>query len=167
MKPWLLVTALATLGVLGGHEAAYAVTGAPAGDVHTYLDHLPQVALLLTLLSLAGASLVSRRGRIALWPFPVVTVVGFFAQEHIERLQPTGSLPFLLTEPVFVVGIAIQCAVAVLAWLAARALVRIVVTEVHARLPVRWTLWLRWAERALFAGPLVQRARSRAPPAIS
>jgi hypothetical protein len=125
LAPWLLVAPLATLGVLGGHQLAYAVTGTRGGELHSYLGHAPQAALLLTLLSLGGASFVERGGRLALWPFPAVAVLGFVVQEHVERLSHTGSIPFLLDKPFFLVGLAVQAAVALAAWLVARLLVRV------------------------------------------
>lgn len=126
LTPWLLVIPLGTLGVLAGHEIAYAVTNTPQGELHSYMSHAPQVALLLTLLSLVGASFVERGSRLALWPFPAVAMIGFVAQEHLERLAHTGSIPFLLDKPFFLVGLAIQALVAIGAWLLARRLVRIV-----------------------------------------
>lgn len=126
LTPWLLVIPLGTLGVLAGHEIAYAATGTPHDELHGYMNHLPQVALLLTLLSLVGASFVERRSRLALWPFPAVAMIGFVAQEHLERLAHSGSVPFLLDKPFFLVGLAVQALVAIAAWLLARLLVRIV-----------------------------------------
>lgn len=123
---WLAVVPVATLGMLGGHELAYEVTGTPDNAMHGYLHHVPQVALLLGLLALVGASFVERGTRLALWPFPAVVLVGFVAQEHLERLAHTGSVPLLLDKPFFLVGLAIQALVAVAAWVVARLLVRVV-----------------------------------------
>ena len=124
--PWLLVLPLATVGVVTGHGIAYALTGTPDTELHAYLSHLPEVALLLTLLSLLGAAFVERGSRIALWPFPAVAIAGFVAQEHLERLAHSGSIPFLLDEPFFLVGLALQALVAIAAWLLARLLIRVV-----------------------------------------
>ena len=128
LRPWLLIAPLSALGVLVGHELAYSATGTPKEEFHGYLSHLPELSLLLTLLTLFGASLVERGSRIALWPFPAVVIAGFVAQEHAERLAHTGSVPFLLDRPVFLVGLGIQVVVALVAWLCARALVRAVGT---------------------------------------
>lgn len=117
---------LATLGVLAGHEVAYAITATPQEVLHGYLNHLPQVTLLLALLSLVGASFVERGSRLALWPFPAVALVAFAVQEHLERLAHSGSVPFLLDKPFFVVGLLLQAVVAFAAWLLARLLARIV-----------------------------------------
>lgn len=128
LRPWLVVVPLATFGVLAGHEIAYALSRTPHGDLHGYMSHLPQVALLLALLSLVGASFVERGHGLTLWPFPAVVLVAFVAQEHLERLAHGGSVPFLLGEPVFLVGLAVQAVIAIAAWLLARMLVQIVGT---------------------------------------
>ena len=126
LRPWLVVVPLAPLGLLGGHEVAYSITGTPSAGVHDYLGHLPQVALLLVLLSLVGASFVQRSQTVALWPFPAVVLASFAVQEHVERVAHDGSIPFLLDDRVFQVGLAVQAIVALAAWILARALVRIV-----------------------------------------
>lgn len=137
VTPWFPVISLGTLGVLAGHEIAYALTSTPHEELHGYMSHLPQVTLLLTVLSLVGASFVERGSRLALWPFPAVAIAGFVAQEHIERLARDGAVPFLLDKPFFLVGLVVQALVAIVAWLLARLLVRVVgATEperVHGR----------------------------------
>ncbi len=112
--------------MLAGHEIAYALTSTPHEELHGYLSHLPQVTLLLALLSLLGASFVERGSRLALWPFPAVAMTGFVTQEHIERLAHDGSVPFLLDKPFFLVGLVLQALIAITAWLLARLLVRVV-----------------------------------------
>ena len=134
-RPWLLVVPLGTLGVLLGHEIAYGVTRAPHEALHGYLNHLPTIALLLTILALVGASFVERDRRLALWPFPAVAISAFVAQEHIERIAHEGSIPFLLDQPVFLVGLGVQALVALAAWLAARLLVRMVGRVAASRPP--------------------------------
>lgn len=124
LRAWLVIVPLSTLGALGGHRAAYALTGTAGGELHGYLHHAPQAILLLVILALVGAALVERGARVVLWPFPVVVLLGFVLQEHLERLSHTGSVPFLLDQPVFLVGTALQAIVALAAWLVARLLVR-------------------------------------------
>ena len=126
MRVWLLVAPLGLAGVLGGHEIAYAVTRTPHDDLHAYATHVPQIAMLLGLLSLVGASLVERGRSIVLWPFPAVVMVGFVAQEHIERIAHDGAVPLLIDKPFFLVGLVLQATVAIAAWLVARLLVCVV-----------------------------------------
>lgn len=126
LSPWFLVVALSTIGVGIGHQTAYLLTDAPTDALHGYLSHLPQVALLATLLSLIGACFVERRANVALWPFPVVMVAGFVLQEHLERLAHSGSFPALLDEPTFLIGLIVQFLLGVVCWMLARLLVRIV-----------------------------------------
>lgn len=160
---------IASLGVLGGHELAYAVMRTPRAEAHGYLTHAPQVVLALTVLSMLGAALATRGGRLAFWPVPAVAIAGFVAQEHLEQLQHGGSLPFLFDRPVFLVGIAIQCAVALVAWLVARTLLSVVrVGTVRPRLAARWSS-IRKAFESVVAEIRfgVGSARPRAPPATA
>ncbi len=114
MLAWLLVTPLAAVGVLAAHAAAYAVTGSEPGPEHDYLGHAPQVAALLATLALLGLALQERslRPRSVRW-FAPIAPLGFVCQEHLERLAHTGELPWLLTTPTFLVGLALQLPVAV------------------------------------------------------
>jgi hypothetical protein len=162
----MLVLPLSVLGMTAGHWLAYRVTGTSTGPYHGYVAHLPRVALVLLVLALAAAHFVERGGaRLALWPFPAVALAGFVVQEHAERLEHTGSVPFLLTSRVFLVGLAVQLVVAVLAWVVARLLV--VVAHVSG---ARTRLLPDWAADAALGGARLATAavplgvRSRAPP---
>ena len=112
MLAWLLVTPLAAAGVLAAHAAAYAVTGHILGEEHGYLEHAPQVAGLLASLALLGLALQERslRPSSAWWVAPIAPL-GFTCQEHLERLAHTGELPWLLTTPTFLVGLALHAAI--------------------------------------------------------
>jgi hypothetical protein len=159
------VVPLAAFGILVGHEIAYAITGTPRDDLHRYLSHLPQIALILVLLSLASASFVRRGAGAALWPLPAVTVIGFVLQEHLEQLQHSGSVPLLLDRPAFLVGIVVQCLVALVAWLVARLLVRTLAAEdVCHPLVAHWSLICDPSEPVPVAVRAVPSRRSRAPP---
>jgi hypothetical protein len=121
---WLLTLVLAAAGTLLGHALAYRLTGQSAGDVHAYLGHAPQLLLLLA--TLAACPLAFMRGTASppAWPFPFLAVGTFVVQEHIERLVHTGELPWLLTTPSFLAGLALQLPLALAAWALARRLLR-------------------------------------------
>ena len=154
------------LGILAGHELAYALTNTSTEPLHGYLDHVPQVVLVLIVLSFVGSAFVTRGTRLALWPFPAVAVTGFVAQEHLERLQHGGSLPFLLDRPVFLVGTLIQCVVAVVAWFVARLLLRVLNTRTPLmRLAPVWSCLHECCESALAVARKFGAGRPRAPPA--
>ena len=138
------------------------------GELHGYLAHAPQVALVLTVLSVVGASFVTRDARLALWPFPAVAVTGFVTQEHLEQLQHGGTLPFLLDRPVFLVGVLLQGVVALFAWLVARVFLRVLHTQApNTRLTPRWSYLCARLEFALPSLCRFGAARPRAPPANS
>lgn len=164
-RPWILVLPLSAVGILTGHWLAYRATGTPEGPSHEYFAHLPRVALVLMILALVAASFVDRGARLALWPFPAVSLAGFVVLEHAERFEHMGSVPFLLTSRVFLVGLAVQIAVALLVWLVARFLVVIShVAETGRRRIADWA-----AAHTRVAVPLVaafpaRGTRSRAPP---
>jgi hypothetical protein len=139
----LVIVPLATAGALGGHRIAYALAGPDRDDLHGYLAHAPQLALLLLVLALVFASFVDRGARLALWPFPTVTLTGFVVQEHAERVAHDGSVPFLLGERVFLVGLVAQVVVAVAAWLIARLLIR-AVGSFGAACPMRIRVAASW-----------------------
>jgi hypothetical protein len=110
---WALVTPLAAVGVLAGHAAAYTLTGADPGPAHEYLNHAPQVLVLLVPLGLLGLACQQRpAARPSMLPFALLAVAGFAAQEHVEHLAHTGQLPWLLTDPTFLAGLALQIPVA-------------------------------------------------------
>jgi len=119
-------------GVLVAHTLAYRLTGTATVPLHEYLDHLPQLLLVLAVVGLAGAGLAGRLGVPSAWPFPVVAVATFVVQEHVEQLVHTGGLPWIWGSPAFVVGILLQLPVALLAWALARLLL-VALTEFSER----------------------------------
>jgi hypothetical protein len=172
MLAWLLVTPLAAVGVLAAHGAAYAVTGASLGEEHGYLELAPQVAGLLASLALVGLALQERslRPRSAWWVAPIAPL-GFTCQEHLERLAHTGELPWLLTSPTFLVGLALQLPVAVVCVV----LVRRVTGTLDGRSPLisrpppsAGGAWLPLSTRPQRTPPSVDvpRRGGRAPPAL-
>jgi hypothetical protein len=171
MLAWLLVTPLAAVGVLAAHAAAYAVTGSDPGPEHGYLGHAPQVVGLLATLALLGLALQERslRPRAARW-FAPIAPLGFVCQEHLERLAHTGELPWLLTSPTFLVGLALQLPVALVCVL----LVRCVTGTLDVRTrraglpPAAARAWLPLPARPERTPPMVDVPRrcGRAPPAL-
>jgi hypothetical protein len=107
-------------GVLVSHALAYRVTGTPTEPFHAYLEHAPQILLVLALCGVALGGFGRRREAPAAYVFPLVALTTFAAQEHLERLVHEGTFPFLLTSPVFVVGLLVQVPVALGAWVLAR-----------------------------------------------
>ena len=112
-------------GTFAAHSAAYRLLGAPSEGVHGYLAHVPQLLALLTLPALLAAAVAGRSRTPKAWPFAVAALSTFVLQEHLERLAHTGQIPFLLDRPVFLLGLALQLPFAVVAWLAARWLLRV------------------------------------------
>jgi hypothetical protein len=108
--------------VLLGHWAAYRLVGAPADDFHGYLAHAPQVLAILATLALFGLARDVRSRSSSPVPVVLLGAMAFAIQEHVERLAHTGHLPFLLTSPVFLLGLALQLPLAVVVWAAARSL---------------------------------------------
>jgi hypothetical protein len=132
---WLVVSPVLAGGVLTGHWLAYRLTSTPTDPFHAYLEHAPQVLLLL-----AGAAVIltafgARLNAPPVKAFPLVGLATFVFQEHVERLAHGGGVPMLLTSPAFVVGLALQIPVALLAWALARWLLGLVADGV-LRAPV-------------------------------
>jgi hypothetical protein len=126
---------LSAVGCLIGHAAGYAVFGMGRRDaqIHGYLSLAPQFLAICT--ALIAAALVLRftgrlTGRIAAWPFALLPPLAFCAQELIERLV-AGLPAHAAFEPAVFAGLAAQLPVALAAFLAARALLR--VTDAAAR----------------------------------
>ena len=110
---WALVTPVSAAGILAAHALAYALTGTEPGAMHGYLAHAPQVVAVLATIGLVGLALQERGvGRRSFASFALLAPLGFACQEHLERLAHTGELPWLLTTPSFLVGLALQVPVA-------------------------------------------------------
>jgi hypothetical protein len=121
---WFAVSPIVAAGVLSGHLLAYRLTGTRAESVHGYLDHAPQVLLILAVLASALALASGRLRAPAVWQFPAAGAGCFVVQEHVERLAHSGELPWLLTSPAFVLGVLLQLPVAIVVWMLARRLLR-------------------------------------------
>jgi hypothetical protein len=169
MLAWLLVTPLAAVGVLAAHAAAYAVTATSLGEEHGYLEHAPQVAGLLASLALVGLALQERslRPRSAWWVAPIAPL-GFTCQEHLERLVHTGQLPFLLTSPTFLVGLALQLPVAAVCVVLVRRIVGTLPGARRRSLAGPGGAWLPLTDTPSLVVRSVRRTppRGRGPPAL-
>jgi hypothetical protein len=115
------VTPVAAAGVLVTHALAYRITATPTGAVHGYLDHAPQAVAVVASVALLGLALQDRSlsRASALW-FAPLAPLGFTVQEHLEGLAHSGHVPWLLTTPTFLVGLALQLPVALLCVLVVR-----------------------------------------------
>jgi hypothetical protein len=115
-----VVSPVAAAGVLVSHALAYRITATPTDRFHAYLEHAPQVLLLLVLSGIVLGGFGRRRETPSAYVFPALAVTTFVLQEHIERVVHDGSFPLLVTSPAFVVGLLLQVPVALVAWGLAR-----------------------------------------------
>jgi hypothetical protein len=166
---WVLVTPVAAAGVLATHELAYGLTRSPLGHTHDYLAHVPQVVVVVASLALLGLGLQDRSlSRLSPWWVAPLAPVGFTCQEHLERLVHTGEVPFLLTSPTFLLGLALQAPVAI----ACVALVRVVLgtlRDVGRRRAFSWGgAWLPLSSVAPVLPRTVRQPRptGRGPPPL-
>ncbi|HEY7179521.1 MAG TPA: hypothetical protein VH305_10120 [Gaiella sp.] len=158
---WALVTPVAVAGVLVTHALAYRLTGVRPGPVHEYLAHVPQVAFVLASLALLGLALQERSlSRFsARWVAPLAPL-GFVCQEHLERLVHDGRVPWLLTSPTFLLGLALQLPVALVCVLLVRRVVGTLAGPRRRRSVRSDEAWLPLTD----APPLVPRAVHRPRP---
>ena len=167
---WTLVTPLAAAGSLAAHAAAYSLTGTPTGSVHAYLDHVPQIAAVLATIGLVGLAVQQRSvGSRSIGAFALAAPAGFVCQEHVERLVHTGELPWLLTTPSFLVGLALQAPVALLCVLVARRVVgALAAVRPLRRPPALGVVALPLSEAPALRPATVRptRATGRSPPAL-
>lgn len=164
---WGLTLPLAGAGVLLGHELTYRlVGGSAASGFHGYLAHAPQLVAILLTIGLLGLAVEQRTLRVGSNRFLLLGAAVFVAQEHVERLVHTGSLPFLLTDRAFLLGLVIQLPIG----LACLAVARVVTRALHAPGIRRVHAWTRYRVE-LGTGPTVPplgaaavAARGRGPP---
>jgi hypothetical protein len=164
---WVIALPLTAAGILCAHALAYAATGAAAGNAHAYLAHAPQLVAVLATAALAALVFESRASARPAWPFAAFALAGFAAQEHVERLLHTGELPWLLTSPTFLLGLALQVPFAAAAWLSARLLLRVRARPLR-RPPRIPSLVLPLPSALSSPSPVPVRVRraGRAPPAL-
>jgi hypothetical protein len=155
-------------GVLVSHALAYRLTGTPTDRFHAYLEHAPQVLLVLALCGIVLGGFGRRRKAPAAYVFPLVAMTTFGVQEHLERLVHGGTVPFLLTSPAFVVGLLLQVPVALGAWVLGSWLLRVTADAAPPRLALRprFDLPLVAAPAAAFGSTKPPSARGRGPPLL-
>jgi hypothetical protein len=133
---WLLTIPLVIAGTELAHAVGYrsAVPDAHerahelAATGHGYFAFAPLavglgIAILVVALVLHGGSAATARLRA--WPFAVLPLLTFTLQEHLERLLHGVSVSGLVFEPTFVRGALLQLPFGLIAYLIARALVRV------------------------------------------
>jgi hypothetical protein len=130
-RVWLVVSPVIATGVLTAHWLAYRLTSTPTDPLHGYLQHAPQVLLLLAAAGVILAAVSARGQAPPTRAFPLVALATFVLQEHLERLVHGGGVPFLLTSPAFLLGLALQIPVALVTW----ALARWLLAALHAARP--------------------------------
>jgi hypothetical protein len=165
---------LAAVGCLTGHAAGYALVGTSPRDAlaHGYLGYAPQlIAACVAVVALSLALRVTGRlqGRPAAWPFALLPALAFCAQELIERLA-AGLPAHAFFEPAVYAGLVAQLPIALAAYLAARALLRVADAAARALAP-RSAFTLRPAPLAspsaairVASTPLAFDRLGRAPP---
>lgn len=166
---WILVTPVAAAGVLAAHALAYRLTGAQPGPTHEYLAHVPQVVVVLASIGLLGLAVQERSlSRFsARWVAPLAPL-GFACQEHLERLVHEGHVPWLLTSPTFLLGLALQLPVALACVLLVRRVVGTLTGVRRRRSPRPGDAWLPLSTSAPFLPRAARppRATGRGPPAL-
>jgi hypothetical protein len=153
---WLLALPLMVAGSQFAHAAAYRFVY-PAAHVrveellstgHGYMGYPGYLPMLLglglaaevvwlgtVLLGAARGPVARRAGRISPWLFAALPLLGFTLQELLERwLSGTGFPWWMVLQPTFRVGLALQIPFAVAAYLVARFAQR---TAEHVELALR------------------------------
>lgn len=162
---WPVVLLLAAVGILIGHDLSYRLAGVDPGGIHAYLAHAPQflVALLVpaVLLSLSASASPPKPALFAL-----LGAGGFTLIEHVERALH-GEIPWLLTTPVFLLGLLMQLPFALAAWWLARMLSALSPTPARLpRLVPRFWTAIESVSASVCVRQQDARPRPRAPPAL-
>jgi hypothetical protein len=166
---WLVTLPFAAASVLLGHALAYRFTGTPLGNVHGYLDHVPQVVFILVSVAVLGLAADTRARRRSPLPIAALAAISFALQEHIERVVHTGHVPFLLFSPVFWIGLLLQAPLAAAIWLVSRRVADDIAVRVPARLPRlgRLPVFIQGPALAPVVARRASQRRGRGPPFLS
>ena len=166
-RAWLAVSPVVAAGVFVAHSLAYRLTGTPSAPLHSYLAHAPQVLLVLALAGFVIGGLGARLDTPPARAFPLAALATFVIQEHVERIAHGGELVSLVTSPAFLVGVALQIPVALVAWALARWLLAAV--RVRRRRPAtrpRHVLGVLAPRELVVAFDRVRIPPGRAPPGL-
>ncbi|MGE5689898.1 MAG: hypothetical protein ACM33B_05020 [Pseudomonadota bacterium] len=159
---WLVALPAAAGGVLAAHAAAYAVAGGGASASHAYLPVVQALVCALLALGLGAATASARTGALGrprAAVFAIAPPLAFLLQETAER---GFALPL---ERVVLLGLLLQLPFALLAWAAARLLLRAAEALAPARPPVHVaTPAARTPPLAIPRSLPVPGRRGRAPP---
>lgn len=164
-RAWLAVSPVVAVGVFVAHSLAYRLTGTPSAPLHSYLAHAPQVLLALAIAGLVIGGLGARLDAPPARAFPLAALATFVVQEHVERIAHGGELLSLVTSPAFLVGVALQLPVALVAWALARwllAAVRVCLRRRASR--PRYVLGVLAPRQLVVAFRQVRIPPGRAPP---
>jgi hypothetical protein len=137
---WLVAVPLMLAGSQVAHVFAYRIVYPEASirlqalleTGHGYMSALPLVlgvAGAIVALSLAASAADAARGRgvrsLPPWAFALLPLVGFAIQEYLERWLSWGFFPSTAAlQPTFLIGCALELPFGVLAYVAARLLLR-------------------------------------------
>lgn len=138
---WLVCVPIIAAASQVAHGASYRlVTPDPAARAelleHTGHSYLSAISFALAvgwaavLIGFGALALQAARGRVSArpsaTPFALLGPITFVLQEHLERLIHDGAFPFAAVfEPTFGIGLALQLPFALVAFLVARALLRV------------------------------------------
>lgn len=137
---WVVAVCLMLAGSQAAHVLAYMWVYPQAGvrvrelleTGHSYMDLMPLVlavcgaAMLVSLLVSGFDAARGRRQRsVPAWAFGVLPLLGFALQEHLERWIASGAFPWhAAAAPTFLPGLLLQLPFGVVAYTAARLLLR-------------------------------------------
>jgi hypothetical protein len=190
---WLVALPLMAAGTYVSHCHLFALV-APTQHDHAHGSHagggaatgvaffcgLPFVYTCVGLLAIFVVVRVldERRGggaagvTVSAWPFGLLAPLGFLLHQHLDGLLTDGTLPLAsLGEPRFLLGLALQVPLGLVAFLVARLLLRVaehigraLVSRPARRIPRATVARPRWSSWSPRPGLLARLAAPRAPP---
>ena len=132
---WLVTLPFAAASVLLGHAIAYRVTGPPMGDVHGYLEHAPQLVLILASVALLGLAADARARRHSPVPLAALAVVAFVPRSTSSASSTQATFRSCSRVPVLWLGVVLQAPLAAAVWIVSRRLSEDIAAPVRAAAP--------------------------------